>query len=146
MVSSALRAERIFAGVERLERFLGAIEQARLQEILSEFVERVIAFRDRQIGAAQQILMHANRAIGLSATAKQIAEREMQFDRFGIELGDFDERIDRLVVLLVEQKIEAAKIRARQIRIFGQQRFQVIAGRHPPQRESDGDDKQPPEV
>ena len=142
----ALRAERVFAGLERAERFLRAIQQARLQEILAEFEQRVIALGDRQVGATQEILMHADRAVGLAAPAKQVAERKVQFDGFGIELRDFDEGVDRLVVLLVEQEVQAAEVRARQIRVFGQQRFQVIAGRHPAQRKRDGNDEQPPEV
>ncbi len=114
----ALRAERVVAGFERTEGFFRAVQQTGLQEILPEFEERVIALTDRQIGAAEKILMHAYRAIRFAAAAEQVAEREMQFDGFGIELDDFDKRVDRLVQLLVEQEVEAAEIGTRQIGAF----------------------------
>ncbi len=90
--------------------------------------------------------MHANRAVGLTAAAEQITQREVQLNRFRVELDDFDKRIDRLVGLLIEQEIQAAEVRTRQVGAFRQQRLEVVACGHPAERKSDGDDKQPPEV
>src|SRR5690349_19112950 len=100
----------------------------------------------RQIGAAEKILMNTDGAVGLAAPAKQIAEREMQLDRFRVQLDDFDKRIDGLIRLLVQQKIEAAKIRPRQVGALGKQRLQVVACRDPAERERHGDNEQPPEI
>ncbi|ABA49950.1 hypothetical protein BURPS1710b_2989 [Burkholderia pseudomallei 1710b] len=142
----ALRVERVVPLGQHVERLLRAIEQARLQEVLAELEERVVALAHGQIVAAQQILMDADRPVRLAAAAKQVAEREVQLDRFGIELRDFDERIDRFVRLFVQQEIQAAKIRARQVRALGQQLVEVVARRHPAERERDGNGEQPPEI
>ena len=60
--------------------------------------------------------------------------------------GGFQTRIDRLIRLLVEQKIEAAEIRTREVGALGEQRLEVVTRGHPAERESDGYDQQPPEV
>ena len=67
-----------------------------------------------QIGAFDQVLVHADGAIGLAAPAEQAAQREVQFDGLRIDLGRLDEGLDRLVRLLVEQEVEALEIGARQ--------------------------------
>ena len=110
------------------------------------FGERVIALGDGQIGAAQQVLMHANRAVSLTAAAEQVTQRKVQLDRFRVEFDDFDKRVDRLIGLLIEQEIQATEVRTRQVGAFGQQRLEVVACGHPAERKSDGYDKQPPEV
>jgi len=90
--------------------------------------------------------MHADRAIRFAAPTEQIAQCEMQFDRFGIEFDHFDERVDCLIGLLIEQEIQAAEIRTRQVCALGQQRLEVVARSHPAERKRDGYDEQPPEV
>ena len=55
----------------------------------------------------EQVLVDANRALVLAATAEQVAEREVQIGGVGVLLDCFDEGVDRLVVLLVEQKVQA---------------------------------------
>jgi hypothetical protein len=141
-----LRAQRVVAGFEQTESFFRAIEQPRLQKVLPQFVQRVIALANRKVGPAQQILMHADRAVRFAAATEQIAQREMQFDRFRVELDHFDKRVNRLVRLFVEQKIQSADIRTRQVGALGQQRLEVVARSHPAERERDGYDEQPPEV
>jgi hypothetical protein len=49
--------------------------------------------------------VHADRAIDLALPAEQVTQREMQIDRLRIDLDHFDERLDRLVGLLVQQEI-----------------------------------------
>ncbi len=96
------------------ESVFGTIEQTCLQVILSKLVERLRALACRQIRAVQQVRVNADCTIELAAPPKEIAQRLMQLDRFRIELDDFDECIDRFVGLIVQQVIEAAKVRARQ--------------------------------
>jgi len=56
----------------------------------------------RQVRAIQQMSMNSDGTIELATPPKEIAERLMQLDRFGIQLDDFDERIDRFVSLIVQ--------------------------------------------
>ena len=91
---------------------LGPIQQTGLQEILPEFVQRVLALAGVQVLALGEVLVDADRPIGLAAPPEQVAQREMQLDRLRVDLGDFEEGIDGLVRLLVEQEIQALKIGA----------------------------------
>src|SRR3989304_3407890 len=97
------------------ERFFGAVEQSRTQVVLAEFEQRLQALFLAQVGPIEPVLVHANGAFGLAAPPEKAAEGKMQFDRFRIDADDLDESLDRLVGLLVEQKIEALEIGARQI-------------------------------
>src|SRR5207244_864789 len=117
----------------------------RLLDIFSGFVglraqqrglrELAVVMRDLlEVGTLRQRL-HAYRAAVLALPAKQIAKREMQVDGLWIDLDDFDERLDGLVGLLVEQKIESPEIRERQRAGFAQQMADVDARRDPPQPE-----------
>ncbi len=63
--------------------------------------------RGRQVATVQQVFVHAHRAFVFAATAEQVAEREVQVERVRVMLHGFDEGIDRLVVLLVEQQGQA---------------------------------------
>ena len=51
----------------------------------------------------------------------------MKIDRLRIDLDDFDERLDGLVGLLVQQEIQAAKVRQRQRARLTQQMLDVDA-------------------
>ena len=104
-------------------------------EILRELEHRGLALVGWQVGTVEQVLMHADRAIDLALAAEQIAQREVQIDRLRIDLDDFDERLDRLVGLLVQQEIEAAEIRQRQRARLAQQVLDVDARGDPAQRE-----------
>src|SRR5436190_17614536 len=108
------RRRRLRAVFQLLEHFLSAIEDAGLQVVLPQLGERDHALLLRQVGALQQVLVHADCAVILAAPAKETAEGEVQLDRLGIDLHHFDERLDRLVGLLVQQEVEALEIRARQ--------------------------------
>ena len=100
--------------VELGEQFLGAIEQSGTMEILRELEQRRLPLVRRQVRPVEQVLVHPRRAVDLALPPEQAAEREVQVDRLGIDLDDLDEGFDRLVRLLVEQEIEAAKTRQRQ--------------------------------
>jgi hypothetical protein len=76
--------------------------------------ERLQALLVADVLAVDEVLVHADRAIGLAATAEQAAEREVQLDGLIVDLDRLDEGVDRLVGLLVEQEIEPGQVGARQ--------------------------------
>ncbi len=100
--------------VHDFKSLLGAIQHARFQEILGQFVLRIFTLGLRQVGARQQALVHADRALHFAAPAKQAAQREVQLGRLGIELGHLDESIDGAVGLLIEQEVQPSEVRIRQ--------------------------------
>ena len=73
------------------------------------------------------MLVHAHRALVLATTPEQVAERKVQFLRVGIVLHCFDESIDGLVLLLVEQEGQAPEIRLGRLPVFHAQLAQVEA-------------------
>ena len=114
-------------------------------EVLRQFEGRDLRLSGGQVGAIEQVLVHADRAIDLALAAKQAAQRKVQVDRLRIDLDHFDERFDRLVGLLVEQEVQAAEIRQRQRTRFAQQVLDVDARREPAQTEEQRERQQPPE-
>jgi hypothetical protein len=98
------------APIEAPEKILGTVEQSGTVEVLRELEHGDLALLVGKIGSVEQVLMHANGAIDFALLAEQVAEREMQIDRLGIDLHDLDERFDCLVRLLVKQEIEPPEV------------------------------------
>ena len=98
------------APIEASEKILGTVEQSGTVEVLRELEHGDLALLVGKIGSVEQVLMHANGAIDFALLAEQVAEREMQIDRLGIDLHDLDERFDCLVRLLVKQEIEPPEV------------------------------------
>ncbi len=92
---------------ERLVGAFGAVEQARLEIVLGQAVLGLVALALGQVGAAEQVLVDAHRALVFATPAKQVAEREVELRGVGVLLHGLDEGIDRLVVLLVEEQVQA---------------------------------------
>ena len=92
---------------QQVERFLGAVQQAGLQVIHAQFVLGVHLLLDRQVRTRQQVLVDADRALGLAAAAEQITERKVHLGRFRVQLDDLDEGVDGLVGLFVQQEIQS---------------------------------------
>ena len=113
----AQRRQGVASVLELLETALGAIEHAGLQEVLGQFVLRVLALGGRQIGSVQEALVHTDGALHLAAAPEQAAQREVQFGRLGIELGDLDKGVDGSVRLFIEQEIQPAKIESGRLRV-----------------------------
>ena len=84
------------------EHLLGAIQQAGLEIVLRQLVQRGHALVGAEVGAIDQVLVHADRALDLAAPAEQAAQREVQLDRLRIDLDHLDERLDGLVGLLID--------------------------------------------
>ncbi len=131
---------------EPRESLLGAVEQSTLQVVLPQFRERLRPFTRRQVGAIQQVGMDTHRAVEFAAPAKQVAQRMMQFDGLGIQLDDLDERIDRLIVLVVEQQVEPAEVRARQCSVIRGPRPRFETATEPAGREHQRQDNEIPEL
>jgi len=91
------------------QRLLGAIEQAGLQVVQGERVLGPVAVGAGQVGARQQVLVHAHRALVLTAAAEQVAQREVQLGGVGVVLHRLDEGVDRLVLLFVQQEVEGPR-------------------------------------
>src|SRR5438105_14939806 len=102
------------------EELFGAIQQSRAMEILRKLENGRLALVRGKIGAIEQVLMHADGAVELALAPEETSQRKMQIDGLRIDLHHFDERLDGLVRLLVEQEIQAAKIRERQCARFAQ--------------------------
>ena len=133
--------------VQSIEQLLGAVKKTGAMEVLRELVGRHRSLVRGQRRAIQQVLVHADRALGLALAAEQRAQREVQVDRLRIDLDDFDERFDRLVGLLVQQEVEAAKIGQGQCARLAQKMPDVDARGDPAEREEhDRDRQQPPEL
>ena len=132
-------------GVAQLdEHLLGTVQQPRLEVVLSQFEQGGKPLLLAQIAALEQIAVHADRALGFAAAPKQTAQRKVQFDGFRIDLDHFDECLDRLVRLFIEQEIEAFEIGARQRAGFGHQVPDVDARREPAEPEEQRKPEQPP--
>src|SRR5712691_12149944 len=132
--------------LELEEHLLGAVEQPGLEVVLPELDHRVQPLFPTQVRALEKVAVHADRPLGLPAPAKQAPQRKMQLDGFRIDLDHLDERLDRLVGLLVEQEVQALEIRARQLPRFQQQLLDVDARGEPAQSEEQREPEQPPEL
>ena len=96
--------------LERLVGGFGAVEQAGLHVVLRQRVLRAVALAALQVGALQQVLVHAHRTFELAAAAEQVAQREVQLGGVGVVLHGLDEGVDGLVLLLVEQQVQALEV------------------------------------
>src|SRR5206468_3707195 len=123
------------AAVELAEELFGAIEESRAMKILRQLEHRQLPLVGGQIMAIEQILVHADRAIDLALAPKQVTQGKMQIDGLRIDFDDLDERLDRLVRLLVQKKVETAKIRQRQRPRLAQQMLDIDARGNPTKRE-----------
>jgi hypothetical protein len=56
------------------------------------------------------VFVHPHGAVVFAAPAKQVAQREVQLRGIGIVLHRLDEGVDGLVLLLVEQEVQAPEI------------------------------------
>jgi hypothetical protein len=70
---------------------------------------RAVAVGRAQVAARQQVLVHPHGALVFAAAAEQVAQREVQLGGVGVVLDRLDEGVDGLVLLLVEQEVQARK-------------------------------------
>lgn len=93
-----------------VEDFLGPVQQAGLQVVLTQFGQGLQTNSIVEIRQINQVLVHADSTLRFATSPEQVAKSEMQFDRLRIDLGHFEKRVNGLVRLLIEQEIQALKI------------------------------------
>ena len=135
----------VLRALQFAKQFFGSVKQTGFQVVLREFVECGHFLLWREVGPVEQVLVHADRALHFAAAAEQAAECEMQLDGLRIDLDDFDERLDGLVRLLVQEKIEPLEIRQRQCPRFGDKLLDVHPRGKPAESEKQRKTQKPPE-
>ena len=126
------------------QRFFGAVQQTGLQEVLGQSVLSALAVVLAQVGARQQVFVHAHGAVVFTAATEQIAQGEVQVRGLGVVLHRFNEGVDGLVLLLVEQEVKAFEISLRRLAVVLAHLAQIHARGQPTEGESHGQAKQNP--
>ena len=88
----------------------GAVEQTGAQIVFGEGNQCVFAMHIAQIGAGNNILVHPDRAVDFPAATKQAAECKMRFQGLIINLDHAHKNFQRLIRLLIQQKIQALDV------------------------------------
>ena len=99
--------------LQRAPGGLGTVEQAGLHEVLGQRQLRPVAVTGFQVGAVQQVLVHTHGTLELTAAAEEVAQGKVQFGGVGVALHRLDESVDGLVLLLVEQQVQALEVGTR---------------------------------
>ena len=127
-----------------LQGNFGAVQQAGLEEVEGQCVLGPLAVGAAEVAAREQVLVHAHGALVFTPAAEQVAQGEVQLRGVGVVLHGFDEGVDGLVLLLVEQVVEALEIGLGGLAVLEAQLTQVDAGGKPSQHEGDGEPQQEP--
>ena len=114
----------------------GAVEQTSFQKVERQPVLGALSVGAAQVGAGQQVFVHAHGAVVFATAAKQVAQSEMQLRSVGVVLYGFDEGVDGLVLLFVEQVVQALEVGARGLAVGDAQLAQVQARGDPAQGKS----------
>ena len=110
-----------------------SVKQTGFKVIQGQCVLGAVAVVFTDVAARQEVLVHTNRTLVLATAAKQIAQGKVQFRRVGVVLYRLDKRINSLVLLLVQQKIEASEIRLGRLAVLQAQLAKVHARSQPAQ-------------
>ena len=127
------------------ENGLGAIEQPCLKVILAELRKGLDAMLFAEVFTSNEILVHADCPVGLTATTEQAAKGEMKLDRLRVDPDRFDKRVDRPVLLLIEQEVEAGEVGARKRAGFLHHLADIQACGKPAEDEEKRERKKPPQ-
>jgi hypothetical protein len=122
-------------GHQVAEQRLRAIEQAGAHVVLAEFQQRHGFHGVRQSRAGDQVLVQPDRPVDLATAAEKIAQRKVGFHRVAVVFGQLEEYLDGLVLLLVKQVVQAAKIVRRELAHLGAGTAHTRAPRGPPTTE-----------
>mmetsp|Transcript_70461 Transcript_70461/g.166094 ORF Transcript_70461/g.166094 Transcript_70461/m.166094 type:complete len:322 (-) Transcript_70461:270-1235(-) len=126
---------------------LRAVKQPGLEEVLGQLVLGTGTVGLGEITAAQQVLVHAHGALGLATAAEQAAQRKVQFRGVRVVLDRLDEGVNGLVLLFVEQQVQAFEIGLGRLTLFELPLPRIELGGQPAEDEDDGqDEKQPARV
>ena len=110
-----LRIAVKFAARQSAVRGLGAVEQPGLHEVLRQRMLGPVVVAGLEVAALQQVLVHTHGAFEFAAAPKQVAQRKVQFGGVGVVLHRFDEGIDGLVLLLIQQQVQAREVGPRRV-------------------------------
>ena len=88
--------------------------------------------------------MHPHGPLVLSAAAKQVAQCEMKLRGVGVVLHRFNEGVNRLVLLFVQQEIQTLEVGFGSLPVFNAHLAQIQPGRQPPQCENNRKTQQNP--
>ena len=86
-----------------------------------------------EVAAREQMLMHPHGAVVFPPAAKQVAQGEVQLGSVGVVLHGLDEGVDGLVLLFVEQEVQALEVGLGRAPVFGAQLAQIEPRRQPAQ-------------
>ena len=126
------------------QRVFGTVEQAGLEVVQRQRMLGALAIGQAEVATREQMVMHPHGAFVLAAAAKQVAQRKVQFGGVRVVLNRFDEGIDGLVLLLVEQEIQTLEIGFRGLAIFKAQLAQIEPRGQPTQAEGQWQTEQDP--
>src|SRR5262245_7378951 len=93
-----------------LESFERPIDEAAVPKVQSEAQKYICVFERCEVRPLQQPLMDVDGAADLSLLPVQVAEDHLDFQCVGVEAGGLSQLVDRLVYLVVDQKIEAEHV------------------------------------
>ena len=88
--------------------------------------------------------MHAHGTVVFAAAAKQVAERKVQLGGVRVVLNRLDEGVDGLILLLVEQVVQALEVGLGRATVLVAQLAQVKTRGQPAQHEGDGQAQENP--
>ena len=88
-------------------------------------------YGERDVLRLQQVLVHPHAPLVFAAAAEQVAARKVQLLRVGVVLHRLDERVDGLVLLLIEQEVQATEVGLRRLPVLELQLAQVEARGEP---------------
>ena len=97
-----------------------------------------VAVVGTDVAAREQMLVHANGALVLTPAAKQIAQREMQLRGVGVILDGFNEGVDGLVLLLIEQEVQPPEIGFGRLPVLETQLTHIEPRCQPPEHKGHG--------
>ena len=95
---------------QRAQGCFSAVQDTGFHIVQGQVVLGAFAVGAAQVGAGQQVLVHPHRAFKLATAAEQIAQREVQFGSVWIPLNRFNEGVNRLVLLLIQQVVQTFEI------------------------------------
>ena len=93
-----------------------------------------VALQLWQIASLQQVFMDTHSAFVFAAPPKQVTQSKVKLRGVRVVLNSFNEGVNRLILLLVEQKIQTSKVSLWRLPVFNPQLAQINAGGQPAER------------
>ncbi|MCY1560140.1 hypothetical protein D9M68_972440 [compost metagenome] len=90
------------------------------------------------VGSREQVFVDSHGAVIVAAAPEQVAQRKVQFCCVRVALHRLDESVDRLVLLFVQQVVQAAEVSLGRLAAFHAPLTKIQAGGSPACREGQG--------